>query len=152
METLRGIVSEHAFFRDFPARHLEVIVGCASNLRFDAGTFIFHEGEAAEKFYLIREGKVALQIVSERRGALNIQTLGPGEILGWSWLFPPYQWKLSAKVIDPTRALVIDGHWLRDKSEQDHDLGYELLKRFSRVFVKRLESIRLQLVNVYEDK
>ena len=152
METLRGILSEHAFFKDFPARHLELIVGCASNVCFDAETFIFHEGEAAEKFFLIREGKVALQITSERRGALNIQTLGPGEILGWSWLLPPYLWKLAAKVIDPTRALAIDGHCLRDKAAQDHDLGYELLIRFSRVFVKRLESIRLQLANVYEDK
>ena len=152
METLQGILIAHPFFKDFPTPHMDLITGCAFNVRFEPGTFIFHEGEDAEKFYLIREGKVALQITSERRGALNIQTLGHGEILGWSWLFPPYRWKFSALVIDPTRAFAIDGHCLRDKSEQDHDLGYELLKRFSRIFEARLETVRLQLANVYEDK
>ena len=71
--------------------------GCASNVRFEPGTFIFHEGEDADRFYLIREGKVALQICSDRRGPINILTLGEGDILGWSWLFPPYRWKFSAK-------------------------------------------------------
>ena len=152
METLQGILIAHPFFSDLPTRHLELVVGCTSNVRFNSGVLIFHEGEDAGKFYLIREGKVALQITSERRGPLNILTLGEGDILGWSWLFPPYRWKFSAKTIDPTRAFAMDGHCLRDKAEQDHDLGYELLKRFSRVFETRLETMRLQLANVYEDK
>jgi len=152
METLKGILTAHPFFADLPARHLELVVGCASNVRFESGVYIFREGEDAGKFYLIREGKVALQITSERRGPLNILTLGEGDILGWSWLFPPYRWKFSARTIDPTRAFAIDGHCLRDKAEEDHDLGYELLKRFSRVFETRLETMRLQLANVYADK
>ncbi|HZP02792.1 MAG TPA: cyclic nucleotide-binding domain-containing protein [Terriglobia bacterium] len=152
METLQGLLTAHPLFSDFPTRYLELVVGCASNVRFGAGEFIFHEGQEAEKFYLLREGKVALQITSERRGPLNILTLGEGDILGWSWLFPPYRWKFSARTIDPTRAFAMDGHCLRNKAEQDHDLGYELLKRFSRVFETRLETMRLQLVNVYEDK
>jgi CRP/FNR family cyclic AMP-dependent transcriptional regulator len=152
METLQGLLTAHPFFSDFPTRYLELVVGCASNVRFGAGEFIFHEGQEAEKFYLLREGKVALQITSERRGPLNILTLGEGDILGWSWLFPPYRWKFSARTIDPTRAFAMDGHCLRTKAEQDHDLGYELLKRFSRVFETRLETMRLQLVNVYKDK
>ena len=152
METLQGILTAHPFFTDFPTRHLELVVGCASNVRFGAGEFILREGQEAEKFYLIREGKVALQITSERRGPLNILTLGEGDILGWSWLFPPYRWKFSARSIDPTRAFAMDGHCLRDKAEQDHDLGYELLKRFSRVFETRMETMRLQLANVYADK
>lgn len=152
METLQGILTAHPFFTDLPARYLDLVVGCASNVRFGAGLFIFHEGEEADKFYLIREGKVALQISSERRGPLNILTLGEGDILGWSWLFPPYRWKFSARTIDVTRAFAMDGQCLRDKAEQDHDLGYELLKRFSRIFETRLETMRLQLANVYEDK
>lgn len=152
METLQGILSAHPFFVDFPARYLKLVAGCASNVRFEAGNFIFHEGEEADRFYLIREGKVALQICSERRGPLNILTLGEGDILGWSWLFPPYRWKFSAKTIDPTRAFAIDGQCVRGKAEQHHDLGYELLKRFAHVVETRLESTRLQLVNVYVDR
>ena len=152
MQTLQAVMIAHPFFANLPEAHLETAVGCASNVRFGAGEYIFHEGEEANKFYLIREGKVALQILSERRGPLNIQTLGEGDILGWSWLFPPYRWKFSAKTLESTRAFAMDGLCLRNKAEEDHDLGYELLKRFSRVFETRLETMRLQLVNVYQDQ
>jgi len=152
METIQRVLIEHLFFVDLPTRHRELVVGCASNARFQAGEFIFREGEEAEKFYLIREGKVALSINSERRGPLNILTLSEGDILGWSWLFPPYRWKFSAKTIEVTRAFAMDGHCLRDKAELDHDLGYELLRRFARIVETRLETMRLQLVNVYADK
>lgn len=152
METLLGILSAHPFFDDMSAHYVELIAGCASNVRFEAGNFIFHEGEEAGKFYLIREGKVALQICSERRGPLNLLTLEEGDILGWSWLFPPYRWKFSAKTIDPTRAFAIDAQCIRGKAEEEHDLGYELLKRFAHVVETRLEATRLQLVNVYDDK
>jgi CRP/FNR family cyclic AMP-dependent transcriptional regulator len=152
METLQGILSAHPFFDDLPAHYLELIAGCASNVRFEAGDFIFHEGEEADRFYLIREGKVALQICSERRGPLNILTLQEGDILGWSWLFPPYRWKFSAKSIDPTRAFAIDGKCLRGKAEEDHDLGYDLLMRWAPVVERALEATRLQLVNVYQDR
>lgn len=152
METLQGILSAHPFFAKLRVHHLKLVAGCAANVRFEAGTFIFHEGERAGKFYLIREGKVALQIHSERRGPLTIQTLGEGDVLGWSWLFPPYRWKFSAKTIDPTRAFAVDGQCIRAKAEQEHDLGYELLKRFAHVVETRLEATRLQLVNVYDDK
>jgi len=149
METIQNILTAHPFFTDLPARYLELVVGCASNVRFGAGEFIFHEGEDAHKFYLIREGSVELHIASERRGPLNIVTLKQGDILGWSWLFPPYRWKFSARALEPTRAFAMDGDCLRGKAEQDHDLGYELLKRFSRVSESRLETMRTQLVAAY---
>ena len=152
METLEGVLSEHRFFSGFPERYLGLIVGCASNVRFETGQFIFHEGAEANTFYLIRQGKVALQIFSERRGPLTILTLGEGEILGWSWLFPPYRWKFSARTLEPTRVFAIDGQCLRAKAEQDHELGYELLKRFAYVVEDRLEAMRLQLINVYQDR
>ena len=152
MEILQCNLSVHPFFVDMPAHHLEIIAGCASDVRFEAGKFIFREGEEADRFYLIREGKVALQICSDRRGPLNILTLGEGDILGWSWLFPPYRWKFSARTIDPTRAFAIDGQSLRGEAEQDPALGYELLKRFAHVVENRLDTMRLQFVNVYEDK
>jgi CRP/FNR family cyclic AMP-dependent transcriptional regulator len=152
METLQVDLSVYPFFADLPGHHIEAVAGCASNVRFEPGSFIFREGEEADRFYLIREGKVALQLSSDRRGPLNILTLGEGDILGWSWLFPPYRWKFSAKTIGPTRAFAVDAESLRAKAEQDPGLGYELLKRFAHVVETRIETMRLQLVNVYEDK
>ena len=150
METLQGILSAHPFFVDLPAQHMETVVGCVSNVRFEAGNVIFREGEEANHFYLIREGKVALRIHSERRGPLTILTLKEGDVLGWSWLSPPYHWKFTARALETTRAISLDGKCIREKAETDHDLGYELLKRFVHVIEERVRATSLQLLNVYE--
>jgi len=150
METLRPILAEHPFFRDLEERHLELIVGCASNVRFNAGDFVFHQGEEANEFYLIREGMVSLEIFVTGRGPVTVQTLGEGEVLGWSWLVPPYRWMFDAHATEATRAIALDGKCLRNKSEQDHDLGYQLLKRFANVVQENLDAARLQILNIYE--
>lgn len=149
METLETILAEHPFLKDLESRSLKLIVGCASNVRFDAGQFIFREGEEANHFYVIRQGKVALQIFTPDRGAITIGTIEEGEILGWSWLFPPYQWHFSARAVELTRAIALDGKCLRDKCEADHTLGYQLVKRFADILMKRLQATRLQLLDVY---
>lgn len=149
METLERILAEHPFFAGLDARHIQLIVGCATNVRFDAGQFIFREGEEANEFYVIRHGKVALEVFVPGRGPVTIQTLGEGEILGWSWLIPPYHWHFNARAIELTRAIALDGKCLRAKCEDDHDLGYELLKRFAHIVEQRLEATRLQLLDVY---
>jgi len=151
METVQSVLTAHPFFADFPAHYLDLVVGCASKVSFGAGDVIIREGEDARQFYLIREGRIELHIASERRGPLSIVTLKEGDILGWSWLFPPYRWKFSARALEPTHAFAMDGQCLREKAEQDHDLGYELLKRFSRVSESRLDTMRLQLVRVYQN-
>ena len=150
MENLERILTEHPFFSGMKPAYLSLLAGCASNVRFDAGQFIFREGEQANEFYLIRHGKVALEIFAPERGSINIQTLGEGEILGWSWLVPPYQWKFDARAVELTRAIGLDGKCLREKSESDCCLGYELMKRFSLVMLERLQSARFQIVNVYD--
>ncbi len=149
METLERLLAEHPFFQGLDPRHLRLLAGCAANVRFDAGQFLFHEGEEADRFYLIRHGTAAVEIHAPERGALVLQTVGPGEVLGWSWLVPPCRCRFDARAAEPTRALALDGRCLRDKCEQDHDLGYELLRRFTPVIAERLEAARLQLVNVY---
>ena len=150
METLERILIEHPFFAGIKEEYMELLVGCASNTRFEAGHFILREGDAADKFYLIRQGKVALEIYAPERGSINIQTLQDGDILGWSWLVPPYRWRFDARAVELTRALALDGKCLREKCEKDHDLGYELLKRFSQVMVDHLTASRLQALNVYQ--
>jgi len=150
METLQGILADHPFARGLNDRHLELLVGCASNIRFEAGQLVFREGEEANQFYLIREGKMAIELFAPGRGLINILTLGAGEVLGWSWLVPPYRWKFDVHAIESTRAIALDGKCLREKSERDHDLGYELLKRIAHTMEERLQATRLQLLNVYE--
>ena len=150
METLERIVTAHPFFSGWEKPHLKLLTGCASNVRFEAGRFIFRAGEKADTFYLIREGKVALEIHAPGRGTISILTVEAGEVLGWSWLVPPYRWKFDARTVEPTRALALDGKCLRKKAEADHDLGYELFKRFTQVMEEHLEATRLQLMNVYE--
>ena len=150
METLEPILAKHPFLKGLKPEHLKILVGCASNVRFNAGQFLFHEGEEANEFYMIREGKVAVQIQGAERGPIIVQTIGEGEVLGWSWLIPPYHWRFDVKALELTRAIALDGKCLRTKSEEDHDLGYELLRRFAGIIVDRLEATRLQLLDVYK--
>lgn len=150
METLEGILAEHPFFQGLEPDHLKLLVGCASNVRFPAGEFLFREGEDASQFYLLREGRVAVQVVTCGRAPITIQTLGEGEVLGWSWLIPPYRWRFAAQATEPVRAFALDGKCLRSKCEEDHDLGYALLKRFSHIIAQRLQATRMQLLEIYD--
>ena len=149
METLERIIAEHPFFTGLESYYTNLLTGCASNARFDAGTYIFKEGEEADEFYLIRSGKIALEIFAPQSKPIMLATLGEGEILGWSWLLPPYLWKFHAHALEFTRAIALDGKCLRTKCEQNHDLGYEMLKRFAQIMEQRLEATRLQLLDVY---
>ncbi|MDE3067408.1 MAG: cyclic nucleotide-binding domain-containing protein [Verrucomicrobiota bacterium] len=147
--TLEPIIREQPFFSGFEDKYLKLIVSCAKNVRFDEGDLVFREGDPANQFYLIREGMVAVHVMASQKGLVTVQTVGQGDILGWSWLFPPYRWHFDARTVRPTRALAFDGKCLRTKCEQDHGLGYEFLKRFTRIVVERLEATRLQLLDVY---
>jgi CRP-like cAMP-binding protein len=149
METLEPILAEHPFLKGLEPRFIQLIVGCASNLRFNAGEYLFREGQEASRFYIIRHGKVAVELGAAQRGVINIQTVGEGEILGWSWLIPPYSWHFDARAVELTRAIALDGKCLRAKCEEDHQLGYEFLKRFSHIIAQRLEATRLQLLDLY---
>ena len=152
METLEPLLSRHPFFEGLDSSYLKTLTGCASNVHFSGGQMIFREGEEANQFFLIREGRVAIEVFVETRGPVIIQTLGPGEILGWSWLVPPYRWRFDARAVDEVRALALDGKCLREKCETDPRLGYELLTRFAQVITRRLEATRIQLLDVYGHK
>jgi CRP/FNR family transcriptional regulator, cyclic AMP receptor protein len=150
MENLERVVADHRFARGLASRHLELLAGCASNVRFETNQVAFREGEEANVFYLIREGKMAVELHAPERGTINILTLGRGEVLGWSWLVPPYRWSFDARAVEPTRAIALDGKCLREKSERDSDLGYQLHKRIAQIMEERLQATRLQLLNLYE--
>jgi CRP/FNR family transcriptional regulator, cyclic AMP receptor protein len=149
METLERIITEHPFFAGLESSYTSLLVGCASNVRFQKGAYVFKEGGVANEFYLIRAGQVALEVFAPQRKPIIVSTLGEGDILGWSWLLPPYQWKFHAQAVEDTRAIALDGKCLRTKCEQNHDLGYELLKRFAQIMERRLVATLLQLLDVY---
>jgi CRP-like cAMP-binding protein len=149
MENLDRILREMPFFKGIDAEQLAVIAGCATNVHFKVGEFIFREGGTADKFYVIRQGGVAIDIFTTHKGPVTLQTIGEGDALGWAWLIPPHRWHSDARVVIPTRAIALDGTCLRGKCEEDKALGYELMKRFAHVMEQRLQATRLQLLDLY---
>jgi len=149
METLEKILAEHPFLKGLEPHHLQLITGCASNVIFKPGEFLFREGGEANSFYFIREGSIVIETFIPNKGAVAIQTRTTGEVTGWSWLIPPYRWHFDARALETTRAIALDGKCLRGKFEEDHDLGYVMMKRFAQVIAERLDATRLQLMDVY---
>ena len=148
-ESLAPILADHPVLLGLQPAHLDLIVGCASNVRFNPGEFIFRAGQEANHFYVVRSGRVSVETFAPQRGAITIETVGDGELLGWSWLIPPFQWHFDARALNLTRAVALDARCLRSKCDADPSLGYELLKRFSQVMEQRLEATRLQLLDLY---
>lgn len=149
MKGIDAILAEHPFLGGFSREALSVIAGCAANRRYDAGSYLCREGEPADHFFLIRHGRITLETNAPERGVLTFQTLGEGEILGVSWLVPPYRWDFDARAVGLVRAVAFDAACLRGKCEADHDLGYELMKRFVPELVRRMQAARLQSLNLY---
>jgi CRP/FNR family transcriptional regulator, cyclic AMP receptor protein len=149
MQTIEELLSGHPFFAGLDGDAMRLIAGCASNVHFPAGEFIFGEGEEANRFYVIRHGRVALELHSPARGPLVIESMDQGEVLGWSWLIPPYRSFCDARAVTPVSATALDGACLRGKCEATPELGYQLLKRVSAVMYERLQSTRIRLLDLY---
>jgi CRP-like cAMP-binding protein len=146
MNTLEPIVAEMPLFQGMKEEHLVLLASCARNVRFEAGEFVGRVGEPADSFWAIREGRVALQLPGAEHGPLTVLAMGEGDVLGWSWLVPPYHWHFDARALTSARAIVFDGRCLRGKFEDDYEFGYELLRRFSHLIVERLEATGVQLL------
>jgi CRP-like cAMP-binding protein len=136
-------------FAGLPTEYLTLIAGCAQNVGFEEGDLLFREGDAADTFYLVRRGRVALEQHTPERGGIVIETADPGDVVGWSWLFPPYRWHFDARAAENVRAIAFDGACLRGKCEEDKALGYELMHRFAQVMIDRLQHTRFRLLDVY---
>jgi len=149
IETLKPIIQAQPFFAGFSEAMTDLIVGCAENVKYAKGAHLMHEGQPANDFFLIRAGSVLISVHGAQYGKIHVQTLYAGEIVGWSWLVPPYRARFDAVALEDTRTLRFDGQCLRNKCEQDPAMGYELLKRVSATLAQRLESSRLQLMDVY---
>ena len=119
MQTLDELVAESPIFAGLGQTQLELIAGCGSNVGFEAGRYLFREGDPADTFYLVRHGRVALETFVPGRGPLTIETVDAGDVVGWSWLFPPYRWHFDARALDVVRAVAFDGACLRGKCDDD---------------------------------
>ncbi len=152
METIatsEPVLAEQAFFKGLVPEKLALIAECAREVTFAAGEYLFREGQPANHFYILTHGKVALEIHAPGRGEHTIQTVTDHEVLGWSWLFPPYRWHFDGRALTLIRAIDFNALCLRGKCEEDHDLGYDLMQRFGQILFDRLQATRLQLLDVY---
>ena len=145
-QPLISLIAEHPLLKGMSAEQLQTLAASAMLKEFAAGECIFIEGDMANCFYLICEGKVALESSRKDEASVLIQYIGTGGVLGWSWLFPPYYWHFSARAVEPTKAMFFYGTRLREQCEQDKSLGYELMKRMAEIVIQRLQATRKQLL------
>ena len=150
MKTLEESIVQHPFLKGMSPEHLKILIDSAMRAEFKAGEIIFREGDPANRFYLIEEGRVELESRKQDRPPVHIQTIGAGDVLGWSWIFPPYYWNFEAQAVDPTKAIFFYGTRLREKCDEDRGFGYELMKRMSAVMLQRLQATRRQLLKMNE--
>jgi CRP/FNR family cyclic AMP-dependent transcriptional regulator len=149
MQSLEELLGDAPALAELPREHIATIAGCAHARVFAPGTQILREGEPADEFFLIRRGMVTIETERPGRGPKTLETLGEGELLGWSWLVPPYRNAFSARALDAAHVVAVDGACLRGKCERDPALGYDLLKVIATVFVRRLEETRVRLLDLY---
>jgi CRP/FNR family transcriptional regulator, cyclic AMP receptor protein len=141
---LEAVVAAHPFLVGMSAPHIRLLADCAMRAQFTAGQVIFQKGETANRFYLIESGRVALES-STGGEVVRIDEVGAGDLLGWSWIFPPYVWHFDARAIKATAAIFLYGTILREYCENDPALGYELFRRMSEVMMRRLQAARVKL-------
>lgn len=144
-----ALLASHEFLKDFNPKHVALLAKFTHLESLAEGDYIFRAGEPAEGFYLIREGYISLEVYDPRRGAVTLENLGANRALGWSWLIPPHQWTFDSRVLRSTEVLVLNAESFRNAMEENHELGYNILKRFVGVFADRLRASRLQLLDMY---
>lgn len=150
MKNLESYLADHPFLKDMDKKHIELIVGCAKNVRVNPGEHLFHEGDEADMFYFIRDGKLAMEVFRPQKGSIVFNTLGNNDVLGWSWLVAPYIRHFDCRAMEVTRAIALDGICLRNKCDEDHELGYDIMKRFVNLMEDELMALRLQLLDIYD--
>lgn len=146
MKTLPMLKPSHPFLTRMSPAHSRTLLHHASRQEFQIDEVLFTEGAPANRFYLVESGEIAIETSSAGTGPVLIQIVGPGEILGWSWMFPPFAWHFSARTLSPTTVICCDAAHLLVTSEEDTDFGYHLMKLISNIVIQRLQATRRRLI------
>ncbi len=149
MSDIPGALAQFRFLDGMCQRHLALLAGGAQVQNFAEGEYLGREGEPADRFFLVQSGYVSLGIHTPDRGVVVLQSVGPGNGLGWSWLVPPHRWRFDCRASGKVETLAFDAPWLREQCDKDHDLGYDLLQRLVEMLASRLGATRLQLVDLH---
>lgn len=148
-DLIERVLAEHPFTHDFSASDREGLAALAQRRTYGPDEWLIREGRAADALFLIVDGLVALEVFVPERGAIRVQTVGAGEVIGWSWVVPPYRWAFDARAVMKTDAIVFEAERLRALMEQDPRLGYRILHKLLGVVAERLKATRLQLMDIY---
>ncbi len=140
--SIKDLIATNEVFRDLDPEFIDILAEQGSEREYAAGEAVFRYGERAETFHIVREGTVTVEVAAIEGPPLELQELGEGALLGWSWLIPPYRWNFQARARTAARVVEFDGHAIRERCERDPRLGYEILKRFARLMSERLEEAR----------
>jgi CRP-like cAMP-binding protein len=146
---LASYLANHPVLKALPPEHIALIVSFASAKQYPAQTRIFAHDQDADAFYIVHSGQVTIEVPALGSEPLTIQTLGPGSILGWSWLLPPYRWLFDARAAVASTVVAVDGKRLRDACESDPALGYRILKLFAALMAERLNAARVTAMRHY---
>ena len=146
--SLENTISSHPFFHDMKPNHLATLSHGASEAQYKPGEILFNEKEPANRFFLLQQGRIALEAHEPNDGTVVVQLLEPGDVFGWSWLFPPFAWHLRARAVEQCTVIVLDGGHLLGTAESDRDFGYELMKRMAEIIIERLQATRKKLLDL----
>ena len=149
MQSVGELLSSHPFFAGLDEPTVRMLEGCARNIHVRPGEYLFREGEAANQFFVIRRGRIALDVHVPGRGECVVDTVDEGDVVGWSWLVPPYRWFFDARALQDVSIVVVDATCLRAKCDDDPALGYALMQRVALVMYHRLQSTRVRLLDLY---
>jgi len=146
---IRDLLVIHPFFEGMDPAIIDIIAGCGKNVLFQEGEHLAQRDTEADCFFAIRHGTVAVELHVPPAGRVTIHTARAGEIVGWSWIFPPYRWSFDIRATELVRAVHFDALCLKRKCEDDPATGYDLMKRFASILGKRIDATHLQLMDIY---
>jgi CRP/FNR family transcriptional regulator, cyclic AMP receptor protein len=147
--SLRETLAAHPFTRGLSSPMVDRLSGFAVLSEHLAGEWIARQDEVADACHLLLDGRAAIEVAPAGRDPLVIATVHGGEVLGWSWLVPPHRWHFDVVALDLVTSIALDAAALREACDENHELGYEITRRLASVMSSRLESARMQLVDIY---
>lgn len=149
MRTIAQYLPQHPFFAGLDDSVADLVAGCAVNVHLRPGQYLFHEGQPADTFYVVRHGRVSIEVRTAAGPSVVVDTVHDDDVVGWSWLVPPHRWRYDARATQETSAIAFDGACLRAKGQADPQVGYALLQRVVAVMADRLHSARARLLDLY---